>query len=226
MAPKNVRNWADKSGAACQGHVGKEGSDGRLTGKRLTGGSSKISCKTSCGAGAGVVKDGRDHLKEAQSDTKTGDRSQSKTQPIITDFLTHGDRGSAAAGPIPLSKDVPSMVADPVGGIYHDEKGSEDGKGLTESSPDLDKSQGYVEGRGDGIKNPEQQVNSTTLHIIREQEERPKDTHNLINECPETRQEKGIEWEKEKSMVGEGVAKDWTFETRKVENDGKNTDWS
>ncbi|KAJ1179774.1 hypothetical protein NDU88_005008 [Pleurodeles waltl] len=49
---------------------------------------------------------------------------------------------------------------------------------------------------------------------------------NLINECPETRQEKGIEWEKEKSKVGEDVVKDWTFETRKAENDGKSTDWS
>ncbi|KAJ1113838.1 hypothetical protein NDU88_002079 [Pleurodeles waltl] len=111
-------------------------------------------------------------------------------------------------------------------GVYHDGKGSEDGKGLTESSPDLNKSQGYVEGQGDRIKNAEQQVISATLHIIREQDEQAKDTHNLINKCPETQQEKGIHWEKEKSMVGEDVAKDWTFETRKEENDGKSTDWS
>ncbi|KAJ1197991.1 hypothetical protein NDU88_001835 [Pleurodeles waltl] len=82
-----------------------------------------------------------------------------------------------------------------------------------------------MEGRGDGIKNPEHQVISATLHIIREHEERAKDTRNLINECPETQQEKVIEWEKEKSTVGENVAKDWTFETRKAENDGKSTDW-
>ncbi|KAJ1117778.1 hypothetical protein NDU88_005974 [Pleurodeles waltl] len=154
MAPKNIRNLADKPEVARQGRVGKEGSHGRLTGKRLMGGSSKISCKTISGAGAGVVKDGRDQLRGAQSETKTRDRSQSKIQPIKTDFLTHGDQGSAGAGPIPLSKDVPSMVAEALEG------------------------------------------------------------------------EKVIEWEKEKSTVGEDVAKDWTFETRKVENDGKNTDWS
>ncbi|KAJ1139497.1 hypothetical protein NDU88_005868 [Pleurodeles waltl] len=143
---KECKKLADKPEVARQGYVGKEGSDGRLTGKRTTGGSSKISCKTSSEAGAGVVKDGRNQLRGAQADTKTRDRSQSKTEPIITDFLTHGDQGSAAAGPIPLSKDVPSMVVEALWGVYNDGKGSEDGKGLTESSPDLDKSQGYVEG--------------------------------------------------------------------------------
>ncbi|KAJ1083667.1 hypothetical protein NDU88_003822 [Pleurodeles waltl] len=38
--------------------------------------------------------------------------------------------------------------------------------------------------------------------------------------------EKGIEWEKERNTVREDVAKEWTFETGKVENDRKNTDWS
>ncbi|KAJ1200212.1 hypothetical protein NDU88_004038 [Pleurodeles waltl] len=55
-----------------------------------------------------------------------------------------------------------------------------------------------------------------------------KDAPNNLKkkECPEIRQEKWIEWEKERNTVGEDVAKDWTFETRKVENEGKNTDWS
>ncbi|KAJ1175996.1 hypothetical protein NDU88_001281 [Pleurodeles waltl] len=126
----------------------------------------------------------------------------------------------------PFSKDVPNIVAEARGGVHHDEKGSDAGKGLTESKLVLDKSQDCVEGRGDGIKNLEQQVISATLHIIQEQEERIKDTRNLIKECPKIRQEKGIEWEKERNTVGEDMAKDWTFETRKVENDGKNTDWS
>ncbi|KAJ1126272.1 hypothetical protein NDU88_004680 [Pleurodeles waltl] len=167
MAPKNVRNLAGKLEVAHQGRVVKEGSDGRLTGKWLTGGTSKISSKSSGGAGPEVVKDGRDQLRGAQSDNKTRDRSQSKTQPIITDFLTYGDQGSSAAGPIPLSEDVPSIVPEALGGVYHNEKGSEAGKGLTESVPDLDKSQDYGDGRGDGLKNPEQQVIPTTPYHTR-----------------------------------------------------------
>ncbi|KAJ1163049.1 hypothetical protein NDU88_003512 [Pleurodeles waltl] len=221
--PKDVINLVDKPEVARQWHVVKEGNDGRLTGKRLPGASSKISCKTS--GGAGVVKDGRDQLRGAQSENKTRDRSQSKTQTIITNFLTYGDQGKLRRALSPSLR-MSQTLWRRLWGVYHDEKGSEAGKGLLESGPDLDISHDYVEGQGDRIKNLEQQVICATLHIIREQEERTKVTCNLIKECPEIQQEKGIEWQKERNTVGEDVVKDWTFETLKVENDGKNSDWS
>ncbi|KAJ1101708.1 hypothetical protein NDU88_006773 [Pleurodeles waltl] len=146
MAPKNVRNLADKPEGAHQVRVAKEDSDGRLTGKRLTGGSSKIGCKTSGGAGAGAVKDGRDQFRGVQPDNKIRDRIQNKTQPIITDFLTYGDQVSGAAGPIPLSKNVPNIVEEALWGACHGEKGLDVGKGLAESGPDFDKPQDCVEG--------------------------------------------------------------------------------
>ncbi|KAJ1181035.1 hypothetical protein NDU88_006246 [Pleurodeles waltl] len=46
----------------------------------------------------------------------------------------------------------------------------------------------------------------------------------MLHACAVTR--KGIAWEKERTTAGENVVKDWTFETRKAENDGKNIDWS
>ncbi|KAJ1089453.1 hypothetical protein NDU88_002604 [Pleurodeles waltl] len=165
MAPKNVRNMADKPEGAHKTCIAKEGSDGRMARKQLTAGSR-----------------------------------------------------------------CPNYRRGGPGGACHGEKGLCAGKGLAESSLDSNKPQGCGEGRVDETKNPKRQAmqseNPTTLNSIQEPEERVKDTRSLVKECPETRCGKGIEWEKERTAAGENVAKDWTFETRKVENNGKNIDWS
>ncbi|KAJ1163880.1 hypothetical protein NDU88_004332 [Pleurodeles waltl] len=115
---------ADKTEGVCQTCMAKEGSDGHVAGKRLTGGSIKIGCKVS--ARAGTVKDGEDQSRGVEPDNKARDRTQNKLQAIITDFLTYGDQGSGAVNPILLSKDVPTTMEEALGG----EKGLHAAKGL------------------------------------------------------------------------------------------------
>ncbi|KAJ1197647.1 hypothetical protein NDU88_001503 [Pleurodeles waltl] len=109
-------------------------------------------------------------------------------------------------------------------------EGSCAGKGLAESSLDSTRPQDFREGQVDETKNLKQQMTQsespTALNSIEEQEERVKDTHNLVKECPESCCREEIEREKERTTAWEDVVKDWTFETRKVEKDWKHIDWS
>ncbi|KAJ1172599.1 hypothetical protein NDU88_004444 [Pleurodeles waltl] len=86
------------------------------------------------------------------------------------------------------------------------------------------------EGHIDKAKNLEWQTrqsdNLTAHNNTQEQEERAKETHNLVKECPESSGRKGIVREETRIATGEDVNKDWTFETGKAENDGRTIDWS
>ncbi|KAJ1135872.1 hypothetical protein NDU88_002301 [Pleurodeles waltl] len=70
MAPKNVRNAADKPDSARQARMAKEGSDGHPAGKRFTGGSIKIGCKKRDSAGEDKNHNGEDADKDWAFETR------------------------------------------------------------------------------------------------------------------------------------------------------------
>ncbi|KAJ1089786.1 hypothetical protein NDU88_002931 [Pleurodeles waltl] len=76
MAPKNVRNLAYKLEGACQARVAKEGSDGRLTGKRLTEGSRIEWEKERIALGENVTKDWTFETRKVENDEKNIDWSK------------------------------------------------------------------------------------------------------------------------------------------------------
>ncbi|KAJ1148961.1 hypothetical protein NDU88_001785 [Pleurodeles waltl] len=129
-------------------------------------------------------------------------------------------------------KDVPTTIeeAPAGGGTSRGEKDLCVDIRLAEGSLDSKKPQDCGEGQADEAKNLDRQVmqseNPIVLNCTQEQEERAKDTCNLVKECPEFCCRKGIVQEKTRTTTGEDADKDWAFETRKAENDGRNIYWS
>ncbi|KAJ1090669.1 hypothetical protein NDU88_003798 [Pleurodeles waltl] len=124
--------------------------------------------------------------------------------------------------------DAPTIKEAP-GGVSRGEKDLCAGIRLAEGSLDSNNPQDCGKGQIEEAKNLEQTRQSEYLTVYnntQEQEERAKETHNLVKECPEFRDRKGIVQEKTRIATGEDMDTDWTFETGKVENDGRNTDWS
>ncbi|KAJ1151341.1 hypothetical protein NDU88_004124 [Pleurodeles waltl] len=125
-------------------------------------------------------------------------------------------------------KDVPTITEAP-GGVSSREKELWADIRLAEGSLDSNNPQDCGEGQTEETKNLEQTrqyENLTTHNNTQEQEERAKETHNLVKKCPESRDRKGIVREKTRIAIGDDMDKDWTFETGKAENDGRNIDWS
>ncbi|KAJ1087864.1 hypothetical protein NDU88_001026 [Pleurodeles waltl] len=99
---------------------------------------------------------------------------------------------------------------------------------LGESSLDSNSPQDCEEGQTSDVKNLEKQQKQSgylIAHSNIQEQERAKETQNLIEGCPESCVRKGTEQEKTGAATGEDVDKNWTLETKKAENDRRNSDW-
>ncbi|KAJ1117266.1 hypothetical protein NDU88_005466 [Pleurodeles waltl] len=195
----------------------KEGSDDHPARKRALRGSIKAGYKVS----AGARRDGKDQIRGIQPDNRPRDRLQSKIQPSITDFLAYGDPGL-------ILRESRIITEDLGGGASRGEKGSCTDIKLGESSLDSNNPQDRGEGQTSDVKKLEQQTRRSDYLIAHnniQEQERAKETQSLIEGCLESCVRKGTAQERTGAATGEDVDKNWTSETKKVENDGRNSDW-